>query len=319
MKLSQSRADAVRAYMVAKGIPASRLVSRGYGFHRPLVDNTTASNRELNRRVQFLFAPRRAVRKRSPSASDREIPGQGRGYLLYAPARRRNIRARLSHLRGVSPRSALDYRPLRGPFPHGSCIRGSQGREGGAGPPKEGGRRRTSSASGYPGVSKKLQAGIAKCDGDKCGAPIKGALLRDLGAMQILAGNDGDGRASFGQALALDASLELDPSYKNPQLEGIWNDAKKKAAAGGGAAPPSGGGGTPPAGGGGPRVSSPPGDFAHTAAARRAGPHSSARPRPSTPGARADCPRSSRSTEVRFGGDWKPIGASEARLRASAA
>jgi len=54
MKLSQSRADAVRAYMVAKGISANRLVSKGYGFHRPLVDNTTASNRELNRRVQFI-------------------------------------------------------------------------------------------------------------------------------------------------------------------------------------------------------------------------------------------------------------------------
>ena len=54
MKLSQSRADAVRAYLVSKGIAPQRLVSKGYGFHRPLVDNTTASNRELNRRVQFI-------------------------------------------------------------------------------------------------------------------------------------------------------------------------------------------------------------------------------------------------------------------------
>ena len=49
--------------------------------------------------------------------------------------------------------------------------------------------------------------------------------------MQILAGNEGDGRASFAQALAVDATLELDPSYKNPQLEAIWNEVKKKAAA----------------------------------------------------------------------------------------
>ncbi len=54
MKLSQSRADSVRAYLVSKGIAPFRLVSKGYGFHRPLVDNTTASNRELNRRVQFI-------------------------------------------------------------------------------------------------------------------------------------------------------------------------------------------------------------------------------------------------------------------------
>ncbi len=54
MKLSQSRADAVRAYLVAHGISADRLLSKGYGFHQPLVPNTTAANRELNRRVQFI-------------------------------------------------------------------------------------------------------------------------------------------------------------------------------------------------------------------------------------------------------------------------
>jgi outer membrane protein OmpA-like peptidoglycan-associated protein len=54
MHLSQSRADAVRAYLVSHGISASRLVSKGYGFHQPLVPNTTPDNRALNRRVQFI-------------------------------------------------------------------------------------------------------------------------------------------------------------------------------------------------------------------------------------------------------------------------
>jgi OmpA-OmpF porin, OOP family len=54
MNLSQKRADAVRAYLVARGVELSRLVSKGYGFHQPLVPNSTASNRELNRRVQFI-------------------------------------------------------------------------------------------------------------------------------------------------------------------------------------------------------------------------------------------------------------------------
>jgi OmpA-OmpF porin, OOP family len=54
MKLSQSRADAVRMYLISKGVSSSRLISKGYGFHQPLVPNTTASNRELNRRVQFI-------------------------------------------------------------------------------------------------------------------------------------------------------------------------------------------------------------------------------------------------------------------------
>jgi OmpA-OmpF porin, OOP family len=54
MKLSQSRADAVKAYLVAHGISPTRLVSKGYGFHQPLVPNDTAANRTLNRRVQFI-------------------------------------------------------------------------------------------------------------------------------------------------------------------------------------------------------------------------------------------------------------------------
>ena len=100
----------------------------------------------------------------------------------------------------------------------------------------------------YASAIKKLQQGIQKCDGDKCTSNTKGSLYRDLGAMQVLNGNEGDGRLSFGQALGLDASLELDPAYKNAQLQAVWEDVKKKgpppAAGGGGAA----GGGPPPAG-----------------------------------------------------------------------
>jgi outer membrane protein OmpA-like peptidoglycan-associated protein len=54
MKLSQSRADAVKAYLVAHGIEAGRLASTGYGFHQPLVPNNSDANRALNRRVQFI-------------------------------------------------------------------------------------------------------------------------------------------------------------------------------------------------------------------------------------------------------------------------
>ena len=53
-RLSQQRADAVRKYLIQHGIEATRLVARGYGMDRPLVPNTTARNRALNRRVQFL-------------------------------------------------------------------------------------------------------------------------------------------------------------------------------------------------------------------------------------------------------------------------
>jgi len=53
-KLSQQRADSVKAYLVKKGIPESRLVSKGYGMSQPLVPNNSESNKALNRRVQFI-------------------------------------------------------------------------------------------------------------------------------------------------------------------------------------------------------------------------------------------------------------------------
>ena len=53
-KLSQQRADSVRQYLVAHGTEVPRLRSTGYGQTQPIVPNTTDSNRQLNRRVQFI-------------------------------------------------------------------------------------------------------------------------------------------------------------------------------------------------------------------------------------------------------------------------
>lgn len=53
-QLSDRRAAAVRKYLVSRGIPPSRLESKGYGEERPIVDNDTDENRALNRRVQFI-------------------------------------------------------------------------------------------------------------------------------------------------------------------------------------------------------------------------------------------------------------------------
>jgi OOP family OmpA-OmpF porin len=52
--LSNRRAGSVRKYLVAHGVATERLTSIGYGFDRPLVDNSTDQNRALNRRVQFI-------------------------------------------------------------------------------------------------------------------------------------------------------------------------------------------------------------------------------------------------------------------------
>jgi outer membrane protein OmpA-like peptidoglycan-associated protein len=52
--LSDRRATSVMKYLVSHGVEAGRLTSHGYGFERPLVDNSTEQNRALNRRVQFV-------------------------------------------------------------------------------------------------------------------------------------------------------------------------------------------------------------------------------------------------------------------------
>jgi OOP family OmpA-OmpF porin len=51
--LSQRRANAVVAYLAAKGIARERLVPVGYGFERPIASNATALGRAKNRRVEF--------------------------------------------------------------------------------------------------------------------------------------------------------------------------------------------------------------------------------------------------------------------------
>ena len=52
-RISSLRADAVRAYLIEKGVGAARLTSRGYGPDAPIAPNTTASGRAQNRRVEL--------------------------------------------------------------------------------------------------------------------------------------------------------------------------------------------------------------------------------------------------------------------------
>ncbi len=53
LKLSQSRADAVRDYMILAGIEEARIQSKGYGESTPIEDNTTEEGRAANRRTEF--------------------------------------------------------------------------------------------------------------------------------------------------------------------------------------------------------------------------------------------------------------------------
>ncbi len=53
LTLSDRRAQAVKDYLVARGIDASRLESKGYGEAQPVDTNETGDGRELNRRVEM--------------------------------------------------------------------------------------------------------------------------------------------------------------------------------------------------------------------------------------------------------------------------
>jgi outer membrane protein OmpA-like peptidoglycan-associated protein len=52
LTLSQERANAVRNYLIEKGIEANRVMAKGYGYARPIDKNTTEEGRRKNRRVE---------------------------------------------------------------------------------------------------------------------------------------------------------------------------------------------------------------------------------------------------------------------------
>lgn len=52
MELSQRRAQSVANYLIAQGVPAARLSTRGAGPENPIASNATADGRAQNRRVE---------------------------------------------------------------------------------------------------------------------------------------------------------------------------------------------------------------------------------------------------------------------------
>jgi outer membrane protein OmpA-like peptidoglycan-associated protein len=55
-KLSLQRAKAVRAYLIKHGVPASQMIVRGFGEHKPAASNRSRQGRAKNRRVVVTLA-----------------------------------------------------------------------------------------------------------------------------------------------------------------------------------------------------------------------------------------------------------------------
>jgi len=58
LDLSERRAKSVKEFLVKKGLPPPSIRYRGYGFSRPLADNSSDEGRAKNRRVEFRVTTR---------------------------------------------------------------------------------------------------------------------------------------------------------------------------------------------------------------------------------------------------------------------
>ena len=55
-KLSENRANSVRAYLVSQSIDPSAITAKGFGKTMPVADNSTAAGRQVNRRVELVVS-----------------------------------------------------------------------------------------------------------------------------------------------------------------------------------------------------------------------------------------------------------------------
>lgn len=56
-KLSERRAEAVKAYLIGKGVPSRQITTQGKGETEPLYPNDSNENRRHNRRVEITLMP----------------------------------------------------------------------------------------------------------------------------------------------------------------------------------------------------------------------------------------------------------------------
>jgi outer membrane protein OmpA-like peptidoglycan-associated protein len=55
-KLSEQRAESVRSYLIEQGLAQTNVTAQGFGKSMPVVDNSTSSNRQKNRRVEIVVS-----------------------------------------------------------------------------------------------------------------------------------------------------------------------------------------------------------------------------------------------------------------------
>ena len=70
-KLSEQRAEVIRAALAQRGVPADRLTAVGYSFNRPMASNATDEGKAVNRRVELIILDEKVtnITQGEPAAS----------------------------------------------------------------------------------------------------------------------------------------------------------------------------------------------------------------------------------------------------------
>jgi hypothetical protein len=85
-------------------------------------------------------------------------------------------------------------------------------------------------AQDYATAAARLDAAAHECGPSQCARSTKALVLRDLGTMQLLIGDEAAASNSFVDALALAPDLTLNPLYDKPNVRAAWNKEKEAVA-----------------------------------------------------------------------------------------
>ncbi len=91
--------------------------------------------------------------------------------------------------------------------------------------------------SDYDKAIGRLERALRACGSNKCGQSLKAQLWRDLGTMQIRKGEKDDALTSFGSALKIDPTIDLNPAYEADDTRALFQAAKDLATAASGPQP----------------------------------------------------------------------------------